>query len=82
MIHALLFENCRNVTVRGLDIDFTLPCWFQARVMEADRAAGTIRMLVEKGVIPRERIDESWRRILRLKERLYKGQKSRSSEFQ
>ena len=38
----------------------------------AARAAGTIRMLVEKGVIPRERIDESWRRILRLKERLYK----------
>lgn len=48
----------------------------------AARAAGTIRMLVEKGVIPRERIDESWRRILRLKERLYRGQKSRSSEFQ
>jgi beta-N-acetylhexosaminidase len=36
----------------------------------AARAAGVIRGLVEKGDIPRERIDESWRRILKLKERL------------
>jgi len=36
----------------------------------AARAAGTIRTLVEKGVIPRERIDESWRRIMQLKEKL------------
>jgi beta-N-acetylhexosaminidase len=37
----------------------------------AARAAATIMTLVEKGVIPKERIDESWRRIMRLKERLY-----------
>jgi beta-N-acetylhexosaminidase len=38
----------------------------------AARAGATIRSLVEKGDIPRERIDESWRRIMRLKERLNK----------
>ena len=38
----------------------------------AARASATIRSLVEKGEIPRERIDESWRRIMKLKERLYK----------
>jgi len=36
----------------------------------AARAAATIRALVEKGVIPRERIDESYRRIMQLKKRL------------
>jgi beta-N-acetylhexosaminidase len=38
----------------------------------AARAAETIRALVEKGDIPRERIDESFRRIMKLKERLKK----------
>jgi beta-N-acetylhexosaminidase len=38
----------------------------------AARVASTIRTLVEKGEIPRERIDESFRRIMRLKERLKK----------
>jgi len=44
-------------------------------VYEADiaaRAATTIMTLVEKGVIPKERIDESWRRIMHLKENLSK----------
>lgn len=36
----------------------------------ADRAFKTIRRLVEKGVIPRERIEESYRRIRTLKGRL------------
>jgi len=36
----------------------------------AARAAATILALVEKGVISRERIDESYRRIMKLKERL------------
>ena len=36
----------------------------------AARAAATIRSLVDRGVIPKERIDESWRRIMRLKEPL------------
>jgi beta-N-acetylhexosaminidase len=38
----------------------------------ATRVASTIRSLVEKGEIPRERIDESYRRIMKLKERLNK----------
>ncbi len=53
MIHALKFENCRNVTVRGLTIDFTLPCWFQARVTELDHKAETVRARVMKGFEPR-----------------------------
>jgi len=36
----------------------------------AARAAATILALVEKGVISRERIDESYRRIMKLKKRL------------
>jgi beta-N-acetylhexosaminidase len=36
----------------------------------AARAAETIRALVEKGDIPRERIDASYGRIMKLKERL------------
>jgi beta-N-acetylhexosaminidase len=38
----------------------------------AARAITTIRSLVEKGDIPRERIDASFRRIMKLKERLKK----------
>lgn len=38
----------------------------------AVRATGMIRTLVEKGAIPQERIDESYRRIMKLKERLSK----------
>ena len=41
----------------------------------AARAAATILALVEKGVISRERIDESYRRIMKLKERLPGRQK-------
>jgi len=36
----------------------------------AARVSSTILTLVEKGEIPRERIDESFRRIMRLKEDL------------
>jgi hypothetical protein len=53
MVHALLFEHCRNVTVRGLTIDFTVPCWFQARVTEVDRVAKTVRAVVMPGYEPR-----------------------------
>ena len=53
MVHALLFENCRNVTVRGLTIDFTIPCWFQARVTEIDRTAKTLRAAIMPGYEPR-----------------------------
>lgn len=53
MVHALLFENCRNVTVRGLTIDFTIPCWFQARVTEVDRTAKTLRATLMAGYEPR-----------------------------
>ena len=54
MVHALLFENCRNVAVRGLTIDFTIPCWFQARVTEVDRAAQTVRATIMAGYEPRD----------------------------
>ncbi len=54
MVHALLFEDCRNVTVRGLTIDFTIPCWFQARVTEIDRERGTIRAALMDDYAPRD----------------------------
>jgi hypothetical protein len=53
LVHALLFEDCRNVAVRGLTLDFTLPCWFQARVSAVDREAKTIRADVMAGYAPR-----------------------------
>lgn len=53
MVHALLFENCRNVTVRGLTIDFTLPCWFQACVTDIDREQQAIRATLMPGYEPR-----------------------------
>jgi hypothetical protein len=54
MIHGLLFEDCRKVTLRGLTIDFTLPCWFQARVMEVERDRNTIRAALTPGYEPRD----------------------------
>ena len=54
LIHALLFENCRNVTVRGLTIDFTIPCWFQARVIDIDRKKKTVRAVLMPGYPPRD----------------------------
>lgn len=53
MVHALLFENCHNITVRGLTIDFTIPCWFQARVTEIDRTTKTLRAAIMAGYEPR-----------------------------
>jgi hypothetical protein len=53
MVHALLFEDCRNVTVKGLTIDFTIPCWFQARVTEIDRTTKTLRAAIMAGYEPR-----------------------------
>ena len=53
MVHALLFDQCENVSVHGLSIDFTIPCWFQARVNEVDRAAKTIRSSIMAGYEPR-----------------------------
>ena len=54
MVRALLFDQCQNVTVRGLSIDFTIPCWFQARVTEVDRVAKTIRATIMAGYEPRK----------------------------
>jgi len=54
MVHALLFENCRNVTVRGLTIDFTIPCWFQARVTKINRPANIIRAELMPEYPPRD----------------------------
>ncbi len=53
LVHGLLFENCRNVTVRGLTIDFTIPCWLQARVTDVDRKNKTIRATLMDGYPPR-----------------------------
>lgn len=54
LVHGLLFDHCRNVSVRGLTIDFTVPCWFQARVTEVDRKAKTLRATLMKGYEPRD----------------------------
>jgi len=53
-IHALLFKSCRNVTVRGLEIDFASPIWFQARVVEIDRQTKTVRAALMNGYDPRD----------------------------
>ena len=53
LVHGLLFENCRNVTVRGLTIDFTIPCWLQARVTDVDRENKTVRGTLMDGYPPR-----------------------------
>lgn len=52
-IHALLFKNCRNVIVRGLEIDFTNPPWFQARILDIDREQGFVLAGLFKGYRPR-----------------------------
>lgn len=54
LVHGLLFENCRNVIVRGLVIDFTVPCWFQAKVTAVDRESKTIRATIMEGYEPRD----------------------------
>jgi len=54
MVHGLLFANCRNVTLRGLDIDFAVPIWFQARVDHIDRRQGTVRAILMDGYAPRD----------------------------
>ncbi len=53
-VHALLFENCHNVTLRGLEIDFTSPIWFQARVTDIDRPNETVRAVLIEGYAPRD----------------------------
>lgn len=53
LVHGLLFENCRNVTVRGLTIDCTIPCWLQARVTDVNREDNTIRATLMDGYPPR-----------------------------
>lgn len=52
LVHGLLFEDCRNVTVRGLTIDCTIPCWLQGRVTDVDRVNNTIRAAVMDGYHP------------------------------
>ncbi|MBN2450517.1 MAG: right-handed parallel beta-helix repeat-containing protein [Lentisphaeria bacterium] len=54
MVHALLFENCRQVTIRGLTIDFTIPVWFQARVTEIDHGKNTLDAVLMAGYAPRD----------------------------
>ena len=52
LVHALQFKNCRNITLRGLTIDFTVPCWFQARVTTIDRQAKALSAMVMPGYEP------------------------------
>lgn len=52
MIHALQFKDCRNVSLRGMTIDFTLPIWFQAQVSDIDRPGETIRATLMPGYEP------------------------------
>ena len=52
-IHALLFEDCRDVTVRGLTIDFASPLWFQGRITDIDRQAKTVQAALMEGYSPR-----------------------------
>ena len=59
MIHALLFLNCRNVTVRGLTIDFTVPIFSQARITAIDREKSSIRAELMKGYEPRNEMGEN-----------------------
>ena len=52
LVHGLLFQNCRNVTLRGLTIDFTIPCWFQAQVKGIDRQSKTLYAQLMPGYEP------------------------------
>ena len=54
MVHGLLFEHCRDVTVRGLTIDFTLPIFSQARITKIDRSKKSIRAELMSGYEPRD----------------------------
>ena len=54
MVHGLLFEHCRDVTVRGLNIDFTMPAFTQARITDIDRKSKSIRADLMRGYEPRD----------------------------
>ena len=54
MVHGLLFEHCRDVTVRGLTIDFTIPAFTQARITHIDRKIKSIRADLMRGYEPRD----------------------------
>ena len=54
MVHGLLFNNCSDVTVRGLTIDFTIPCWSQALITGIDRQSNTVSATLMTGYEPRD----------------------------
>ena len=54
MVHGLLFEHCRDVTVRGLTVDFTIPAFTQARITHIDRKSKSIRADLMRGYEPRD----------------------------
>jgi hypothetical protein len=54
MVHGLLFEHCRDVTVRGLTIDFTIPAFTQARITHIDRKRKSVRADLMRGYEPRD----------------------------
>lgn len=47
--HGLIFENCRNLTVEGLAIDFDPPLFIQGKVTNFDIATNTIDIAVDDG---------------------------------
>lgn len=54
MVHGLLFEHCRDVTLRGLTVDFTIPAFTQARITHIDRKSKSIRADLMRGYEPRD----------------------------
>lgn len=52
MVHGLIFRNCENVTVRGLTLDFTIPCWYQAQVVSIDKSSKAVFAEVVPGYEP------------------------------
>jgi len=52
LVHALLFQDCHDVTVRGLTIDCTIPPWFQARVTAVDQERNTLSAALMPGYPP------------------------------
>jgi hypothetical protein len=49
---GLSFQNCENITIHGLEIDFTKPCWFQAQVKVINRSTNTLQAQIVEDYEP------------------------------
>lgn len=49
---GLLFRRCEGITVDGLQIDFAVPCWFQAQITSIDRQSSCLRARIAPGYEP------------------------------